>query len=84
MQKTFKELEQELVDSKKHEKNLKERVGTLRTELTKTKHHMKGLIGQYERVIKDWKRIASEYEQHVFKIFFITVYRKIKMKGGGK
>ena len=82
MQKTFKELEQELVDSKKREENLKERASTLKGELLESRKYQKGLIGQYERVIKDWKRIAYEYQQHIFKMFFVTLYKKIRGRGG--
>lgn len=83
-QKTFQELEQELVDSKKREEKLRECNSTLRKEVLETRHYMKGLIGQYERVIKDWKKIAYEYQQHIWKMFFISVYKKIRREGGEK
>lgn len=83
-QKTFQELEKELFDSKKREKKLKERAGTLKGELLQEKRYAKSLIGQYERVIKDWKRVATEYRIHIFKMFFVTIYEKITKRGGVK
>lgn len=81
-QKTYQELEKELVDSKKREEKLKERVSTLRSELTGQKRYMKSLIGQYERVIKDWKRISTEYQNNISKFFFVSVFQKMKTKLG--
>lgn len=81
-QKTFQELEKELVDSKKREEHLKERTSTLKRQVLEEKRYSKSLIGQYERVIKDWKKLALEYHNNIFKMFFITLYKKLRKEGG--
>lgn len=82
MQKTFQELEKELVDSKKREEKLKKRYSSLHHEVLESRRYMKSLIGQYERVVRDWKKTLAEYQDHIFKMFFITIYKKFKERGG--
>lgn len=79
-QKTYEELERELVDSKKRIKKLRERASTLRSQLIDTKRYMKVLIGQYERIIKEWRGVAEEYKKNLAKFFIVSVLTRIKSK----
>lgn len=76
MKKTIGELQAELSDKTKGLKKAKERTSTLYQELLESRKHTKMLIGQYERVIKEWKVTAQELQSSMGKIFFVFLYEK--------
>lgn len=78
MDKTIQQLEKEISDKKKQEKLLKERVSKWRGEALESKRMLKMLITQYERVIKEHKKIIEDFKRHATKLFILAIYEKYK------
>lgn len=80
-QKTFTQIQKSVVDKGK----VDERASELKAELKEQKRYFRGMVNQYEHIIKDYKKTIQLYQQHIGKLFFVSVYNKIKAKiGGGK
>lgn len=77
------QLEKELTATKKGLEKAKERTSTLRGELRTFKEYQNGLIWQYERVVKEYRKMLESYKNNLTKMFFISLFLKIKGKIGG-
>lgn len=82
MDKTFSQLQQEIADGKKREKLLKERVSKWRGEALESKRMLKSLIIQYERIIKEWKKMYEDLLSNGWKIIAVKVMNFIKERRG--
>lgn len=86
MDKTFPQLEQELVESKKREENLKKRVSIWRTRALEDRKMLKSLIIQYERIVREQKKTISSYMESAPRLFLLYLHKKYKTwrEGGEK
>lgn len=83
--KTYNEISKELLSKKKSNENLKKRISSLREEMLRYKTLANSLSTQYERIIKEWKKMYQDLVNNGWKIVFVKVVEKInKLKGGGK
>lgn len=78
MNKTIKQLEQEIADKRKQEKILKERVSKWRGEALEARRMLKSLITQYERIVKDYKKTVDDFQKHATKLFIVYIFNKFK------
>lgn len=83
MDKTFTQLEKELAESKKKEENLKERVGTWRKRALEAEKARKSLVTQYERVIREWKKMYQDLLDNGWKLLAAKIVLKYKELRGG-
>lgn len=84
MDKTYSQLEKEIADAKKREKLLKERVSKWRGEALEAKRMLKSLIIQYERIVKDWKKMYEDLIENGWKIVAIKFMNFINERRGKK
>lgn len=81
--KTIAELEKELSRKNTGMEKIKKRAGSWRDRALRQEKHLKVLIGQYERVLKEKDKIIKEYQENAWKIVFVflsNIFSKIKKK----
>jgi DNA-binding ferritin-like protein len=78
MDKTIKQLEEEIADKRKQEKLLKARVSKWRGEALEARRMLKSLITQYERIVKEYRKIVEDFQNHATKLFIVYIFNKIK------
>lgn len=82
MQKTITELQVELSKKDKSLKKVKARNSTLMQEVLDARRHKKALIGQYERVVAEWKKNYTNLIENGWKIVIVKVIQKYnRIKG---
>jgi hypothetical protein len=82
MAQTITELQAELSAKDKNLKKVKLRTSNLHKEVLDNRKHMKTLIWQYERIVKEYRILVEEYKQNISKMFFVVMFKKIFKKEG--
>ena len=82
MAQTITELQAELSAKDKNLKKVKLRTSSLHKEVLDSRKHMKTLIWQYERIVKEYKDMIEEYKQNISKMFIVVWYKKLFKKEG--
>lgn len=77
-EKTIAQLEKEILDKRKQEKVLKERISKWRAEALEAREMLKSLITQYERIIKNYKKVFEDLQANAGKLFFVSIYKKFR------
>lgn len=78
---TYSQLQKELFNKQKHEENLKKRVSKLRTDLLTYRSMERGLIEQYERIVKEYRVRYEEVIKNGWKIVIAKIiiwYNKLR------
>lgn len=82
MEKTIVELQNELSKKDTKYKKLKERYSKLRQEVLERRRHAKVLVGQYERIVREWKQNFDYLLKNGWKIVIVKILEKYnKMRG---
>ena len=76
--KTYSQLEKEIADKTKQEKVLKERASKWRNEALEARRMLKSLITQYERIIKEYKKMVDDFKANASKLFLVYIYEKFQ------
>jgi hypothetical protein len=80
----YSTLQRKLSASEKREQYLKERVSTWRTRALKEREMLKGAIVQYERIIKQWRKMYEDVIGNGWKIVFVKIVNWYNKKRGIK
>ena len=75
---TYSELQRRLTKSKKREDYLKERIGFWRTRARTDRQKLNNLVLQYERIIKEWRKMYLDVVENGWKLLFVKVYNKLQ------
>jgi len=81
MRKTYDQLQRELLSKTKSEENLKKRARSLKEQLLEYRSRQKSLIIQYERIIREWRKMYEDLIGNGWKIVFakiILYYKKVR------
>lgn len=84
MKTTFDQLQRDLIGKEKSEKKLKERVSTLKGDLTKYREDEKRLIVQYERLIREWRKRYESLISNGWRIVIAKIIIWYNKKTGKK
>lgn len=71
-------IQRELSESKDREKLLKLRVGVWRDRAIKERRMLKVMTLQYERMLRDFRKIIDDFKSNAFKLFALTLYERYK------
>lgn len=80
----YSTLQRKLSESEKREKYLKERISVWRDRALKERQMLKSAIIQYERIIKEWKKMYEDVIGNGWKIVFVKVKNWYDKKRGIK
>lgn len=73
---TYSELQKSLSHALYHEKKLKERSKFWKDKAKEERKKLKRLTVQYERLIKEWRKMYNEVVDNGWKLLFVKVYNK--------
>lgn len=83
MRKTYKEIQKELLSKSKGLEKARQRASSFHEESLTYRKHLKTLITQYERVIREKNKIIKDYQENAWKIIFVflaDILRRFKQK----
>lgn len=80
----YSTLVRKLTASEKREEHLKERVSIWRERAIKERGMLKSAIVQYERIIKEWRKMYTDTIDNGWKIVFVKIKTWYDKKRGVK